>query len=201
MHCWLIVRPSYLCRGSYKFMHCERNKPQLQVSSYRNRIRTGRASRASWFPPFCCTYAPAQSLVSDPHALLHSPCSSLYHRLRAGTQDPGNRHRTGGPALSPERAYFDGGMDGPTGRYGVSYALDAKGKEILRLQTRRFAGHATVHFSYHANGSVALAEYSNAPDAGIQWYRARYRFDESGNQTGFEEQGRHDNYGPLPRPG
>ncbi len=86
------------------------------------------------------------------------------------------------------------------GRYGVSYALDANGKEMLRLQTRRFAGHATVHFSYHANGSVAMAEYSNAPDAGIQWYRATYRFDESGNQTGFEEQG-HDNYGPLPRPG
>ncbi len=86
------------------------------------------------------------------------------------------------------------------GRFGISYALDAAGRELLRLTTRRFAGHATVHFSYHANGSVALAEYSNAPDAGIQWYRATYRFDEAGNQTGFEEQG-HDNYGPLPRPG
>ncbi|MBP7269590.1 MAG: hypothetical protein KBA16_07910 [Bacteroidia bacterium] len=85
-------------------------------------------------------------------------------------------------------------------RFGISYALDAAGKELLRLTTRRFAGHAAVHFSYHANGSIALAEYSNAPDAGIQWYRATYRFDESGNQTGFEEQG-HDDFGPLPRPG
>ena len=202
MHCWLIVRPSYLCRGSYKFMHCERNKPQLQVSSYRNRIRTGgeQAGHPGFRPSSVPTLRHNRwlAILMRYFIALLLLCSTVAFGREPRTleTDSGrvvvHYHRNG--RISTVE------WTDLAGRYGISYALDAKGKEILRLQTRRFAGHATVHFSYHANGSVALAEYSNAPDAGIQWYRARYRFDESGNQTSFEEQG-HDNYGPLPRPG
>jgi hypothetical protein len=83
-------------------------------------------------------------------------------------------------------------------RFGLTTAYDRSGKEIFRYGTRRIGGHASVHFSYHANGSVSKAEASDAPDGGIQWYKSTITFDESGNRTGFSEYGR-DNHGPIPR--
>lgn len=85
-------------------------------------------------------------------------------------------------------------------RWGRSWAYDATGKEIFSYQTRRIAGHASAHFSYHPNGAVSKIEVSDAPDAGIQWYRSTTTYDEQGNRTGFTEQG-HDNYGIIPGPG
>ena len=41
---------------------------------------------------------------------------------------------------------------------------------------------------------------SDAPDAGIQWYRSTATYDEAGSRTGYTEQG-NDNYGPLTGPG
>jgi hypothetical protein len=84
-------------------------------------------------------------------------------------------------------------------RFGLTTAYDHTGKEIFRYGTRRIGGHASVHFSYHANGAVSKAEASDAPDAGIQWYRSTTTFDDQGNRTGFSEEGR-DNYGPLHSP-
>ncbi|HRH38049.1 MAG TPA: hypothetical protein PK760_06875, partial [Flavobacteriales bacterium] len=84
-------------------------------------------------------------------------------------------------------------------RWGRSWAYKSDGTVIVDHQTRRIAGHASVHFDYHPNGAVSKAEYSDAPDAGIQWYRSTTTFDEQGNQTGFTEQG-HDNDGLIPRP-
>lgn len=77
-------------------------------------------------------------------------------------------------------------------RFGLSTAYDRTGKEIFRYGTRRIGGHARVHFSYHANGAVSKAEASDAPDAGIQWYRSTTTFDEQGNQTGFWQQSHED---------
>lgn len=85
-------------------------------------------------------------------------------------------------------------------RWGRSWAYDASGKEILSYQTRRIAGHASAHFSYHSNGAVSKIEVSDAPDAGIQWYRSTTTYDENGVKTGFTEQG-HDNDGIIPGPG
>lgn len=83
-------------------------------------------------------------------------------------------------------------------RWGRSIAYDRTGKEIFSYHTRRVGGHASARFSYHPNGAVAKVEVSDAPDAGIQWYRSSTTFDEDGRQTGFWEDGR-DNYGPIPR--
>lgn len=82
-------------------------------------------------------------------------------------------------------------------RWGRSTAYTRDGRVLFEHQTRRIAGHATVHFSYHPNGGISKAEVSEAPDAGIQWYRSTTTFNEAGERTGFTEQG-HDNYGPIP---
>lgn len=84
-------------------------------------------------------------------------------------------------------------------RWGRSWAYKKNGELIFEGQTRRIAGHASVHFSYHPNGAVSKVETSNAPDAGIQWYRSTTTFDDLGNKTGFSEQG-HDNDGIIPNP-
>jgi hypothetical protein len=77
-------------------------------------------------------------------------------------------------------------------RFGLTTAYDRSGKDIFRYGTRRIGGHASVHFSYHANGAVSKAEASDAPDAGIQWYRSTTTFDDQGNQTGFYQQSHED---------
>ncbi|HMN05238.1 MAG TPA: hypothetical protein PKD45_05885 [Flavobacteriales bacterium] len=81
-------------------------------------------------------------------------------------------------------------------RWGRSWAYDREGHMIYQQQTRQFAGHASVDFSYHPNGAVSRAAYSTMPDGGIQWYRSTTTFDEDGKQTGFSEEG-WDNDGPL----
>ena len=86
------------------------------------------------------------------------------------------------------------------GRFGRSRALKRAGTVIVDHHTRRIAGHASVHFSYHPNGAVSRSEFSDAPDAGIQWYRSTTTFDDQGNRTGFSEQG-HDDRHVIPHPG
>lgn len=86
------------------------------------------------------------------------------------------------------------------GRFGRSRALKRDGTVIVDHHTRRIAGHASVHFEYHPNGAVSKAEFSDAPDAGIQWYRSTTTFDDQGNRTGFSEQG-HDDLHHIPSPG
>ncbi len=83
------------------------------------------------------------------------------------------------------------------GRWGRSWAYAKDGRVLIEHQTRRIAGHASLDFSYHTNGGISKAHVSEAPDAGIQWYKSITTFDEAGQQTGFSEQGR-DNYGPIP---
>lgn len=84
-------------------------------------------------------------------------------------------------------------------RWGHSWAYSQSGQVIFHRQTRKIAGHASVDYRYHPNGAVSRAEFSKAPDGGIQWYKSTTTFDEQGVQTGFSEQGR-DNDGPI-RPG
>ena len=83
------------------------------------------------------------------------------------------------------------------GRWGRSWAFTREGHELINYQTRKIGGHASVDFSYHANGAVSKAEVSDAPDGGIQWHRSTTTFDADGNKTGFTEQGQ-GNDGPIP---
>lgn len=83
-------------------------------------------------------------------------------------------------------------------RWGRSWAYTKDGRVLIDHRTRRIAGHSSVEFSYHGNGAISRAEISEAPDAGIQWYRSTTTFDEAGERTGFTEQGR-DNDGMIPR--
>lgn len=55
-------------------------------------------------------------------------------------------------------------------------------------------GHHSVYFEHHANQVVKKIEESSAPDAGIQWYRSYYYFDENGVKTGES----HDSYDDRP---
>lgn len=75
---------------------------------------------------------------------------------------------------------------------GKAIAYNKKGEIIYENGVRNFAGHASVHFSHYPSGAVKLAEYSSAPDAGIQWYKSNTQFDEEGKVTGFFEQSQED---------
>lgn len=66
-------------------------------------------------------------------------------------------------------------------RSGKAYAYNKKGKVIYEKDLRAFAGHASVYFTFHPNGAVKRADWSSAPDAGIQWYSSRDEFSEDGN--------------------
>lgn len=72
-------------------------------------------------------------------------------------------------------------------RTGTMKCYTNTGKEIINYGLRHFAGHASVYLDYYANGQIKKAEYSEAPDAGIQFYRNVYKFDEAGNQTDFQD--------------
>lgn len=65
--------------------------------------------------------------------------------------------------------------------WGRALAFDKTGKEIYSMQIRNVAGHATVDFAFHSNGSVYTAHYTSHPDGGIQWSDIKHFFDENGN--------------------
>jgi hypothetical protein len=72
-------------------------------------------------------------------------------------------------------------------REGTMQAFNAQGQEIFYYNLRNFAGHASVYINYYPNGQVKKAEYSSAPDGGIQFWRIIQTFDESGNQTAYTD--------------
>jgi hypothetical protein len=74
-------------------------------------------------------------------------------------------------------------------RWGIAKAFNEEGKEILSQYQRRVAGHANTHFSFHSNGAVYKAEFSDAPDAGIQWNKTTHEFDPSGKLIHFNREG------------
>jgi hypothetical protein len=82
--------------------------------------------------------------------------------------------------------------EGSTGRDGTATAYNKEGKVIYTKNTRRYAGHASVHFTYYPNGAVQKAEYSDAPDAGIQWYREVTTFNTDGTITNVTKQSNDD---------
>lgn len=81
-------------------------------------------------------------------------------------------------------------------RWGEAKAFNQEGEEIYRRQLRKIAGHASVDFKYYATGMIKEAYFSDAPDAGIQWYRETVFFDEKGNQTDIQKQSHEDILSP-----
>lgn len=94
--------------------------------------------------------------------------------------EPCNYHYFGNRKVSTSICYTDG-------RFGKASAYNRQGKLIYERHIRKVAGHATVHFSYYASGAVSKAEWSDAPDGGIQWYRSTTLFSESGEITSETE--------------
>lgn len=72
-------------------------------------------------------------------------------------------------------------------REGYAKAYDLNGKEIFSANIRRYAGHESVVFKHHKNGMVSQANYSSAPDGGIQWYKSTTKFNEEGVVIDFQE--------------
>jgi len=85
-------------------------------------------------------------------------------------------------------------------RWGQAEAFDSHGNKIINYQLRRLAGHASISFLYHSNGQIRRAEFSSAPDGGIQYYNMIHEFDEAGNQTHFTDLSRPDGFPQLTIP-
>ncbi|MBX2906732.1 MAG: hypothetical protein KF744_11885 [Taibaiella sp.] len=82
--------------------------------------------------------------------------------------------------------YFKGGKIAtsqcfdPDNRWGQARAFNKAGEVIYEKELRHIAGHSSVTFSFFENGGVRKAEWSSAPDAGIQWYHTTTWFSEDG---------------------
>ncbi len=77
-------------------------------------------------------------------------------------------------------------------RWGKMIGYNNEGKEIFNYQLRKVGGHASVYLSYHKNGQVSKAEFSSAPDGGIQFTRIISEYDEAGTRTNYMDLSRPD---------
>lgn len=65
--------------------------------------------------------------------------------------------------------------------------FNKKGEKVFTGNRRNYAGHSSVYLEYHKNGGVKKITTSDAPDAGIQWYKSNRELDEEGNIVSFTE--------------
>lgn len=98
------------------------------------------------------------------------------------------RYRTGEMASRETPEPWPGTADNDRFRSEKVEIFNRKGSLVYEGYRRDFAGHSSVHLSYHPNGGVSRIDASSAPDAGIQWYKARITLDEEGNITDRSEQ-------------
>ena len=75
---------------------------------------------------------------------------------------------------------------------GKAACFTPQGKTMLESSVSRNHGHHSVTFWHHPNGVVSKAEISQAPDAGIQWYRTTITFNEQGEKTGEDHRSHED---------
>jgi hypothetical protein len=75
---------------------------------------------------------------------------------------------------------------------GKAACFTPQGKIMLESSVSRNHGHHSVTFWHHPNGVVSKAEISQAPDAGIQWYRTTITFNDKGEKTGEETRSHED---------
>ena len=77
-------------------------------------------------------------------------------------------------------------------RWGVAKAFNTKGEVIFERGLRKVGGHSSVYFSFYPSGAVHIAECSDAPDGGIQWFKSKTTFDENGKIIDYWEQSNDD---------
>jgi hypothetical protein len=70
--------------------------------------------------------------------------------------------------------------------------FNRKGELVYTGYRRNYAGHSSIHLTFHSNGGVQRIDASSAPDGGIQWYKSRHELDEDGNVIHFSEQSHDD---------
>ncbi len=75
---------------------------------------------------------------------------------------------------------------------GKAACFTPQGKVMFESSISRNHGHHSVAFWHHANGVVSKAEISQAPDAGIQWYKSQIYFNEKGEKLREEHQSHED---------
>lgn len=116
------------------------------------------------------------------------------------------QHKKSGDTLILHKVKYPNGrlsayswMLGSTGN-GRAICWDPKGAVMFDSEISRNHGHHSVQFDHHANKVVSRIEESSAPDAGIQWYRSTYYYDEKGVKTG-EHHTSHDDMHHITRPG
>lgn len=85
-------------------------------------------------------------------------------------------------------------------RFGKALAYNEIGALIFEQSIRRIGGHASVYFSYYESGAIKKAEYSTAPDGGIQWYKSYSEFNEKGERTNFYEMSNEQLMHPFTQP-
>lgn len=116
----------------------------------------------------------------------------------AAAQEPViKRYATGELASRETFLRWPGGTDTQFKDEKVE-VFNRKGDVVFEGSRRNYAGHSSVHLSYHPNGGVSRIEASSAPDAGIQWYRSHIVLDEDGNVTDRKEYS-HDMTVTLPK--
>lgn len=88
---------------------------------------------------------------------------------------------------SGEVASVETSVPWPDGQYSERFrevkveVFNRRGELVYVGNRRNYAGHSSVHLTYHPNGGVSGIDASSAPDAGIQWYKEKLRLDEEGN--------------------
>jgi hypothetical protein len=75
---------------------------------------------------------------------------------------------------------------------GRASCWDHDGRLMFDSEISKIHGHHSVRFEHHPNKVVSKVFESSAPDAGIQWYKSIYFFDESGNKIGEEKRSHED---------
>jgi hypothetical protein len=107
----------------------------------------------------------------------------------------GHRSFAGGEYPLCKHTYFKGTKKVSTSlcydkdnRFGKATAYNRKGEIIYEKSLRKIAGHSSVTFSYYSDGAVSKACYSDAPDAGIQWYKSDTWFKNNGTIDHVTEQ-------------
>ena len=72
-------------------------------------------------------------------------------------------------------------------RFGSIKAFNNSGVELFTYYLRTVGGHSSVYLDYYPNGQIKKAEYSSAPDGGIQFWRIIHHFDDQGKQTSYSD--------------
>lgn len=123
----------------------------------------------------------------------------IFFTLGAAAQKPILHHYRSGQLSCRET--FEGANEANHGRFrtGKVEVFSRKGELVFEGYRRSFAGHASVDLSFHPSGGVSTIKVSEAPDGGIQWYKAEYTLDPDGTIVNKWETG-HDDRTYFPSP-